>query len=318
MIHAAMLTAMGLGMLAWRPCRDLEARAPRAAVSMLLLSTAAVWVGSLGLVVEVITDAAGPAGTLVAACGTVLRDLLTGGLGWWQASLLLAWVVLLPGRGLWCVANDVIGSRRLLRRVRKAPAVTPDVEPPAAGAARRPRRLAVLVDDLGTPAVTVGLLNPVVAVDAAFWADADPTERSVVLAHEQSHQRGRHGVVDAATRLLVPGLAPLPFVRHAGDCVRRHLEALADDAAVRRHDPRLVGVTLGQVALAARPGHGLGASGDAVWRVQRLIAPSPTASWRDHAILGASTATMAGTLVLGAVDTAGAVPLLLTPSFCPL
>ncbi len=316
MIHAAMLTAMGLAMLAWRPCRDLEARAPRAAVTILLLSTAAVWVGSLGLVVQVITDAAGPAGTLVAACGTVLRDLLTGGLGWWQSSLLLAWVVLLPGRGLWCVANDLIGSRRLLRRVRMAPAVTTDT--PAAGATRRSRRLAVVVDDLGTPAVTVGLLRPMVVVDAAFWADADPTERSVVLAHEQSHQRGRHGVVDAATRLLAAGLAPLPFVRHASDCIRRHLEALADDAAVRRHGPRLVGLTLGQVALAARPGHGLGASGDAVWRVQRLVAPSPTTSWRDRAILGASTAIMAGTLVLGAVDTAGAVPLLLTPSFCPL
>lgn len=315
MIHAAMLTAMGLAMLAWRPCRDLEARAPRAAVTMLLLSTAAVWVGSLGLVVQAIADAAGPAGTLVAACGTVLRDLLTGGLGWWQSSLLLAWVVLLPGRGLWCVAKDLIGSRRLLRRVRTAPAVTA-VTADVVGATHRPRRVAV-VDDLGTPAVTVGLLRPVVAVDAVFWADADATERSVVLAHEQSHQRGRHGLLDAVTQFLGAGLAPLPFVRHASDCIGRHLEALADDAAVRRHGPRLVGVTLGQVALAARPGHGLGASGDAVWRVQRLVAPSPTASWRDRAILGAATTLMAAMLVLGAVDAADAV-LLLEPNFCSL
>ncbi len=287
MIHSAMLTLMSLGILAWRPCRGREARAPHAAVAMLLLATAAVWVGSFGLVVHII---GGAGGTLVAACGSVLRSLLTGALGWWQSALLLGWVLLLPGRGLWRIGTDVAGSRPLLRRIHTAPAILADTALPALGPTGRPARRTVILRGLGTPAVTLGLMRPMVAIDARFWADADPTERSVVLAHEQAHQRGRHGVVDAAAQLLTAGLAPLPFVRHARDCIRRHLEALADDAAVRCHDTRLVGLTVGRVAVATAPRHGLGTSGDAVWRVRRLVAPSPAASWRDRGVLGVCTA----------------------------
>jgi hypothetical protein len=37
---------------------------------------------------------------------------------------------------------------------------------------------------LGTTAVTVGVLRPIIAVDAAFWTAATPLERAVVLVHE--------------------------------------------------------------------------------------------------------------------------------------
>lgn len=312
MTHAVMLTAMGLAVLVWRPCRRLEGRAPRLAVAMLLLSAASVWLGSFGLIVAVIARTAGGAGGgLVAACGAVWQELLSGGLGVWQSVLLIAWVMALPVRGLWGVGRDVIAGRTLLRRVRPAATPLSAVGPPAG-------RPVLLIPGLGTPALSVGLLRPVVVVDAAFWADADAAERSVVMTHEIAHARGRHGIAEALTRLLTAGLAPLPFARSTYDCVRRHLEALADDAAVQDHDPRLVGITLGRVALGAAPSHGLGAAGSAAWRVQRLLAPSQATSWQARGVLGTSTAGMAIGLVLGAADTAAALSPLLAPSFCPI
>ncbi len=86
--------------------------------------------------------------------------------------------------------------------------------------------------NLGTPAVTVGSLRPVVAIDAAFWSGASAVERRVVLTHEHTHRRGAHGLLETAAVWLA---APLP--RALADdlvgCVRRHLEAIADDAAAR-------------------------------------------------------------------------------------
>ena len=312
MIHAAMLTAMGLAVLLWRPCRNLEGRAPRLAVAMLLLSAASVWVGSFGLVVATIARTSGAAGGgLVAACGAVWQELLSGGLGPWQSVLLIAWVVALPVRGLWCVGQDVIAGRRLLRRAEAAATPLPGTGP-------RARQPVLVIPCLGTPAVSLGLLRPVVLVDAHFWAAADAAERGVVLAHETAHARGRHGIVEALTRLLTAGLEPIPSARATYDCVRRHLEALADDAAVQCHDPRLVGITLGRVALGAAPSQGLGAAGSAAWRVQRLIAPSPATPWQARVVLGTSTALMTIGLVLGAADTAAALSPLLAPSFCPI
>ncbi len=312
MLHVMMLTAMGLAMLVWRPCRRLEGRAPRLAVTMLLLSAASVWLGSFGLVVEVIARASGAAGGgLVAACGAVWQELLSGGLGVWQSVLLISWGMALPVRGLSRVGRDVMAGRRLLRRVQPTATPLSAVGPPAG-------RPVMVIPGLGTPAVSLGLLRPVVVVDAAFWADADAAERSVVMTHEIAHARGRHGIVEALTHLLTTGLEPLPFAGATYDCVRRHLEALADDAAVQGHDARLVGITLGRVALGAAPSHGLGAAGSAAWRVQRLIAPSPVTSWQARAVLGTSSAGMAIGLVLGAGHMAAALSPLLAASFCPI
>ena len=309
-----MLTAMGLGVLAWRPCRDREARAPRLAIAMLLSAAAAVWVGSFALVAQVLTGATGSGNTFLAACGGVLVSLMSGALAPWQSALLVAWFVLLPGRAAWRVGADLLIAHRTLRRRGTA------VEPVVGADGSRPRLFhrVVSIAGLGTPAVTLGVWRPVVAVDAGFWARAGAVERSVILTHECAHQDGRHGLVQIVTQALTSGLTPLPFARHVRDCVRRHLEALADDAAVRRHGADTVGRTLGQVALRVAPSHGLGASGDALWRVRRLIAPAPAKSWQDLALLGSMVLMMAGGLLLVAADTASAVPAWLTPSFCPI
>ncbi len=307
-----MLTAMGAAVLVWRPCRNLEGRAPRLAVAMLLVSAASVWLGSFGLVVAVISRTSGAAaGGLVAACGAVWQELLSGGLGLWQSGLLLTWMVALPVRGLWCVGRDAMAGRALQRRMRPAATPLPGID-------SRAREHVLVTPGLGTPAVSLGLLRPVVMIDADFWAEADATERSVVLIHETAHAHGRHGIVEALARLLTAGLEPLRFARETYDCVRRHLEALADDAAVQGHDARLVGITLGRVALGVAPSHGLGSAGSAAWRVQRLVAPSHARSWQAQTVLATSTAVMTIAIVHGAADTAAALSSLLAPSFCPI
>ena len=219
-----MVTAMGAGVLVWRPCRDREARAPRAAVAMLLLASASVWAGSFAVVIHAIGGSPGLGGSFLAACGDVLRSLLTGGSGWWQSALLIGWVVLLPGRALWRTRTEILATRGLMARVRlSARGTSQGHRDPAGDPLRRGARPPVVVPDLGTPALTLGVLRPTVAVDAGFWVQADTTDRSVVLAHGQGHQRGRHGLVGLATHFLTAGLAPLRCATETRDCVRRHL-----------------------------------------------------------------------------------------------
>jgi Zn-dependent protease with chaperone function len=139
-----------------------------------------------------------------------------------------------------------------------------------------------------------------------------------VLAHEQAHRRGGHGLVNLLARFLTAGLAPLPAAGLVAECLRRHLEALADDAAARRHGRETVGVALGRIALAAYPAAGLGASGASLWRVRRLIAPTPAPCWPDRLLLVTSAATLAAGLVAAAADAAAALGPVANASFCPL
>lgn len=299
-----MLLAMGLIMLVWRPCRGQEGRAPRSAVVLLLLSGAAVWTGSFGLLVVVL---AGHVDTARAACGLVWHRLVIGHLEPWQFGLLAVWVVMLPGRGIWDVARRVGRSYRLLNRLR-----------PLAGPIADPGRRVLLVHGLDTVAITLGVVRPVVFLDARLWRSFTGTERAVVVAHERAHQRGRHGLVDAAAGVLAAGLAPLPAAADALACVRRHLEALADDAAVRRYGVATVGVVLGRVALGARPSAGLGAAGNALWRVKRLIDPDPVPSWRARVLLGAGAALMGVVLLAAGGDVVQVLSWLATPHACHL
>ena len=68
MAHGAMLLLSGLVMVAWRPCRSREGRAPRVAIALLLLSAATIWLGSFSLAVAL---AAGDAAGGLEACGVV-------------------------------------------------------------------------------------------------------------------------------------------------------------------------------------------------------------------------------------------------------
>ncbi|MDQ3451561.1 MAG: hypothetical protein M3493_02475 [Actinomycetota bacterium] len=299
-MHAVMLLVSGAAMLAWRPCRDAEGRTPRAALAMLLGGAASVWAGSLGLVVGVVT---GQLGDPVAACGVLWTHLVAGGLGWWRTAVLVAWLFALPGQAVFTVVPAIVTTRRVRSRLTRL----------GTGLADHPHMVAV--PELGTTAVTVGLLRPLIAVDTAFWSQATPLQQAIVVAHEGAHRRYHHSLVELLARGLT---APLPGTGAIYECVRRHLEALADDAAVRAHGRRPVGLALGRIALASYPAAGLGASGAAVWRVQRLVAPTPAPAWRARLLLLGTTFSLAAGLVLVAAEAASALGPVADPSFCPL
>ncbi|MGH8886388.1 MAG: hypothetical protein ACRDYX_14670 [Egibacteraceae bacterium] len=300
-----MLLVSGVVMMLWRPCHSREGRAPRLAVALLLTSAAAVWLGSFGVMVGLLSGQS--SAFTSAACGVVWRQLLSSHISWWQVAIGTAWVVALPTRGVWSLASNIRRNGQLLRSLRPVETVVND---PVHGEV-------LVVPGLSTPAVTLGLLRPVVVVDERFWAGAPPLQRDVVLAHEQGHVRGRHGLVDAIMRLLTAGIAPLPAAAETYACLRRHLEALADDAAVRCHDRQTVGVALGRIALAACPAAGLGAAGASVWRVQRLVTASRM-QWHDRLLLWSMLLGVAVGLVLATAEVAHALGPVTNASYCVL
>lgn len=253
------LLAAGGGMLTWRPWHRLGGDQPRMVVALVLVSAAALWAGTLGLVVIALT---GEYGGFVQACESLWRKMATGQLAWWEWSLTALWMLAFPGRALRTVGAAILETRLLRRKLL-------GVAEPVTGS---DGVQAFAVPSLGTPAITVGLVRPQVLVDAKFWHEALPNERSVVLAHEYAHKVGQHGVVELAAKALLSPLRRLPAATAACASLRVHLEALADDAAARTHGRATVGRTLGLLALAEAPSVGLGMAGSSVWRVTRLLA----------------------------------------------
>lgn len=260
-VLAAALLAAGGGMLAWRPWRHLQGARPRLVIAVILSALAAVWAGSMGLLVVALS---GEHAGLVRACEALWRKLAAGQLTWWQWGLAGLWAGSFPARATVALATSAHRTRGLRRRLR-------GVAVPLEGAAAP----AVLVPGLATPAVTVGALRPQVLIAEEFWLHSSPHERCVVLAHEHAHRRARHGLVEVAVQALLSPLRPLPAADSTGASLRAHLEALADDAASRTYGPESVGRTLGRLALSKAPAVGLGVAGPSVWRVERLLVVGP-------------------------------------------
>lgn len=307
MIASVVVLVGGLLMASWRPCRWGQGRAPRNAVAMLLAATAAIWAGSLGVVVTLVS---GELGGTLAACGVLWRQLVAGQLAGWESALVALWLVAVPGRGAWSLAACSVRSRRLRRSLRAAAVAVPREE------CATPR--VVLAPGLSTTAITLGMLRPLIVVDEDFWRTSSLLQRRVVVAHEDGHRRGRHAVIEGVARVFTAGLAPLPFAAGVYECVRRHLEALADDAAVRCHDRTTVGIQLGQIALGSYPPAGLGASGGALWRVERLLTPNRLPSRRLSLALAPATAVLVMGMMLVVGETAYALGPVANPQFCPV
>lgn len=305
MTAALALLVGAVGVLVWRPCQSSRGAAPRSAVALLLATGLGVWVGSFGLVATVI---GGNVGGTLTACAALWRQLLAGQLAGWETAFVAGWLVALPGRGIAVLVLGGVRSRRLARTFR-AVGVTP-----ACGASVPARTF--IVPGLSTTAITLGVLRPVILINDRFWRAASPTQRRVVIAHEHGHRRGRHVLIDGAARLLLAGLRPLPSAATAYDCIRRHLEALADDAAVRTHDAHTVGVEIGRIALSQPPEAGLGASGAALWRVQRLLEPRTRHLQRISVVILAAILSLGVVVVLG--QSAHALGPPADAQFCPV
>ena len=299
----AMLLAWGIAMVVWRPCRNLEGRAPRAVVALMLVSPAAIWLGSFAVAVQL--AAAEPAAAWT-ACGVLWQQILTGEVVWWRVLPLAFWFLAVPVRGAVALLGRQVALSRMARRVLEQYEPMPG------------RRNPVVVAGLGTPALALGLLRPRVVVDLAFWQTAAPDERQVVLAHEFAHARGGHALIEAAATFLLAPLRPMAVADDVYECVRRHLEALADDRAVRVYGKETVGRTLGNVALETFPSAGLAATGACVWRVNRLLAPREELAMRDRCVMTGMVLMMVLMFVGAGGETAGALGPVNAADFCPL
>lgn len=304
MIPSALLLAAGLGVLLRPPCRAREAQAPRRALALVAVAAAAAWVGSFALLVRLLI---GHGDGLLTACGELWHRVVLGTLEPWQLAVLAVWAGALPVRGAWTTGRRLVTSRRLLGRLRGLAVGAVGEDEPA-----------LMVPGLATPAVTLGVWRPLVLVDAGFWEAASSTERSIVLAHEKAHQRGRHGLIDAVIELLVAGLSPLAARAATAARVRRLLEALADDAAVRNHDAATVGYVVGRLALGTTPVTGLGVAGSALWRVRRLVMPERVRSWPASGLVVALTLLFTAGGVLVGIDAIQALQALTAPEVCTL
>lgn len=152
-----------------------------------------------------------------------------------HSTVLATCVLSLPGRGLCAVAHTAIASALIRTRARVTAVPRARTAPPLSSwwtmSGTRPW------SSRSDPALTVGVIQPIVVVNAAFCALDDRTHRGC-FAHERAQRRGRHGVLEATPKLLLPGLMPLPLDHNVRRCVRRDLEALADDATAQQYDRR--------------------------------------------------------------------------------
>lgn len=283
MIASALLTVAGVTLLWWLPRRARDGFTPRTTVALVLIAATSVWVGSLSLVAAALT---GEHGGLLLACETLWMRLTSGVAASEEIAALIAWALLVPTRGLYRLVQFAGCTRRLRR----------DCLRQTAYIRGRTDKAMHLVDDLGTPAVTIGLLRPVTILDAAFWRETEPAQLDMVLLHERAHARGKHAWIDAATRSLTEPLAPTSFARRARHSVHRQLEALADDRVAHRFGAHRTGRVLGQVALGRPPASGHGVVGDSAWRVRRLFSHSWTAKAPLLRLVPLVAALTAGTL----------------------
>ncbi|GGM75597.1 integral membrane protein [Thermopolyspora flexuosa] len=134
-----------------------------------------------------------------------------------------------------------------------------------------------ILDHPGATAYCVPGLRSEVVVSAGALRLLSRDELAAVLAHEDAHVRERHDLVllpFAALRRAIPWAR---VVREAQSSVALLVEMAADDRARRHCSPRRLATALlrfGAAGSLPAPQGALGAGGDVMARVNRLISPA--------------------------------------------
>ncbi|MGW4206264.1 M56 family metallopeptidase, partial [Streptomyces sp. NPDC004726] len=81
------------------------------------------------------------------------------------------------------------------------------------------------------------------------------------LEHEKAHIRGRHHLLQVATKAFARAFPGLPLARHAREQTTLLLEMIADDRALRFHSRDALATALCEVAAGRAPQAALGAGG---------------------------------------------------------
>lgn len=203
-------------------------------------------------------------GHLVHACGLSVHHhqaLLVDG-GWRLVCAVIAVATLLA------VLGAALVRGRQVRRARQRQRAVLDLV-----ALERDQMLGahVLDSDVALAYCVPGGSGRVVVTTAALTA-LDERQLAAVLAHEHAHLDGRHDWVLFMADVAATAFPWLPFFRHARAQLRVLVEMAADDEAARRQDPLSLAAALAGLGQHAAPEGAVGATGDSVLRVERLIA----------------------------------------------
>lgn len=112
-----------------------------------------------------------------------------------------------------------------------------------------------------------------VVVTTAAVAALDERQLTAVLAHEHAHLDGRHDLVLFGADVAAAAFPWSRFFRRARRELSLLVEMLADDEAARRSDREVLATALVELGQSPTPAGALGATGDTVERVERLMHP---------------------------------------------
>ncbi|MGW6459795.1 M56 family metallopeptidase [Streptomyces sp. NPDC055078] len=102
----------------------------------------------------------------------------------------------------------------------------------------------------------------------------DDEQLRAVLEHEKAHIRGRHHLLQVATKAFARAFPGLPLARLAREQTALLLEMAADDHALRFHSRDALATALCEVAAGRTPRVALGAGGSgALIRLRRILTP---------------------------------------------
>jgi Zn-dependent protease with chaperone function len=153
-----------------------------------------------------------------------------------------------------------------------------------------------------------------VVVTTAAVAALDDRQMTAVLAHEHAHLDGRHDLILFGADVAATAFPWSRFFRHARRELSVLVEMLADDEASRRCDRTSLATALVDLGQSHTPAGTVGASGDSVDRVERLMcnAAGPAAAGR-LLVLTVSLALLASPWLIAIVPTWAA-----RSGLCPL
>lgn len=140
----------------------------------------------------------------------------------------------------------------------------------------------VMVLDLpGDLAFTLGTFRPRIYISRSLW---ESPHRAAVLAHEQAHAQGKHGIWLALARWSRRSLCIWPWAGQLLREVQTWAELLADDRAVRVAGKPALARALGAMlpASAPRPALSFSSPGTLTRRVGQLVRPGHTLSPAVH------------------------------------
>jgi Zn-dependent protease with chaperone function len=279
---------------------------PRLGVAAWVTAIASVVAGWLAAVAMLIFEVIGHwhyPQVFVASCLNRLHGVVSGHAGLVSQIMLVA--IAAP-----MTTAAAIGCVQLARTVLRMRARAHDHARAVRLVGHRMDEANVVVVEAAQPAAYCVSGRPsAIVVTSAALAALDERQLAAVVAHERAHLTGHHSLIVTGLRGLAAVFPRLALFSEGLQHVSRLLEMCADDAAVRRHDRRVLLTGLVTLCRAA-PAEALAAADLAVLaRAERLAAaPGDPAAGQARAALASLVALLAaGPLITVALAASGAL-----------